>query len=60
MSRFVSALGTTLLIFGVLGFTWLLVGPSPEDIFQGPARPVATITRTEPTDIPVSNQVSWV
>lgn len=40
MARLVSALGTLMVIVSLVGFGWLFVGPSPEDLIQGPAKPI--------------------
>jgi len=41
MGKAFSAIGTLMVVVSVLGFAFLFFGPSPEDIIQGPAHPVA-------------------
>ena len=48
MGKLVSALGTVLVIASVMGFGWLMFGPSPEEILQGPVRPLVVTANNGP------------
>jgi sortase A len=41
MARLISTIGTLMVVVSVLGLAFLFFGPSPEDLIQGPAHPVA-------------------
>src|SRR5262245_5305144 len=40
MGKFLSALGTGMVVLSVAGFAWVFFGPSSEDVIHGEARPV--------------------